>query len=69
MLKRAESVIRALEDPRSRQTEQNAPAEDAQEEVTPVYETRVTVPDTSEPIDGDLVLSAVENSLLNVGAV
>lgn len=62
-------MIRALEDPQSRQTEQNPTVEDAQEEVTPVYETRVIVPNSSEPIDEDLVLSAVQNSLLDAGAV
>lgn len=69
MLKRAEAVIRSLEDPHFRPTEQSTTVEEPQEEVTPVFEARVIVPHTDEPIDEDLVLSAVENSLVNVGAV
>lgn len=69
MLKRAEAVIKSLEDPQSRPTEQTTPPEEPQEEVTPVFEARVIVPSMNEPIDEALVLSAVENSLLNVGAV
>lgn len=69
MLKRAEAVIKSLEDPQSRPAEQPTPPEEPQEEVTPVFEARVIVPSMNEPLDEALVLSAVENSLLNVGAV
>lgn len=69
MLKRAEAVIKSLEDPQARPVEQATPPEEPQEEVTPVFETRVIVPGINEPIDAALVLSAVQNSLLNVGAV
>lgn len=69
MLKRAEAVIKSLEDPQSRPTEQPTPPEEPQEEVTPVFEARVIVPSMNEPLDEALVFSAVEDSLLNVGAV
>lgn len=69
MLKRAEAVIKSLEDPQARSTEQLTPPEEPQEEVTPVFEARVIVPSMNEPLDEALVLSAVENTLLNVGAV
>jgi hypothetical protein len=70
MLRRAEAVLNILENPSSR-TPDNPPQEETQEEVTPVFEARVIVPSNAnnEPIDEAFVLSAVQNSLLNVGAV
>lgn len=67
MLRRAEAVIQQLENPTSRQQDQLA-NEDTQEdeEVTPVIEARVIVPNNSEPIDD--VLNAVQNSLINATA-
>lgn len=69
MLKRADAVIRSLEDPQARSNDQSPPSEEPQEEITPVFEARVIVPNTNEPLDEALVLSAVENSLMNVGAM
>lgn len=71
MLRRAEAVIRLLENPSARPNEQ-ATLEDNQEEeeVTPVIEARVIVPrHGNEPIDQAMVLSAVQNSLMNAEAM
>lgn len=69
MLTRAEAIIRFLEDPQGRNPEQSPVFEEQQEEVTPLFEARVIVPDTNEPIDENLAFSALENSLRNIGAV
>lgn len=77
MLRKAESVIRRLEqrlDNTSDQTppesDQTPPEESQEEEVTPVIEARVIVPgSTNEPLDEAMVLSVVENSLYNSGSV
>lgn len=67
MLRRAESVIQQLENPTERPQEQQPSSEDAQEEeVTPVIEARVIVPNNNEPIDE--VLNAVQNTLINATA-
>ncbi|KAK9881545.1 hypothetical protein WA026_016423 [Henosepilachna vigintioctopunctata] len=65
MLRRAELVIIQLENPNG-STEQT-PLEDPQDEVTPVIEARVIVPNnSSEPLDEAAILSAVHNySLLS----
>lgn len=70
MLRRAEAVLNILENPQTRTTDQTPP-EEAQEEVTPVFEARVIVPShhLNEPIDEALVLSAVQNTLLNADSV
>ncbi|CAG9833714.1 unnamed protein product [Diabrotica balteata] len=65
MLRRAETLIRLLEEnPSGRPQEQ--PSEENQEEdeeVTPVIEARVIVPNSVEPIDD--VISAVQDTLMN----
>lgn len=66
MLRRAEAVIQQLENPTSRPQEPPANEEtQEEEEVTPVIEARVIVPN-SEPIDD--VLNAVQNTLINATA-
>ncbi|KAJ8927917.1 hypothetical protein NQ314_019547, partial [Rhamnusium bicolor] len=66
MLRRAEAVIRLLENPSTRPQEQSPPEENQEEEVTPVIEARVIVPaNNSEPIDEAMVLNAVQNSLIH----
>lgn len=70
MLRKAEAVVRLLENPSARPNEQPQPDDNQEEEVTPVIEARVLVPtNENEPIDEAMVLSAVQNSLFNVGAV
>lgn len=67
MLRRAEAVILQLENPSSRQQDQSANEETQEdEEVTPVIEARVIVPNNNEPIDD--VLNAVQNTLINATA-
>lgn len=56
MLRRAEAVLTALENPTARSADQPA-QEETQEEVTPIFEARVIVP--SEAV----VLSSVSNLL------
>lgn len=64
MLRRAEAVIRVLENPSARPSDQTPP-EEPQEEVTPVIEARVIVPSANnEPFNEEMVLSAVHDSLL-----
>ncbi|CAH0547365.1 unnamed protein product [Brassicogethes aeneus] len=70
MLRKAEAVIRLLENPSARPSEQTPPEENQEEEVTPVIEARVIVPsNTNEPIDEAMVLSVVQDSLYNAGSV
>lgn len=70
MLRKAEAVVRLLENPSARPNEQPQPEDNQEEEVTPVIEARVIVPsNANEPIDEQMVLSAVQNSLFNVGAM
>lgn len=71
MLRRAEAVIRLLENPSARPNEQpSADDNQEEEEVTPVIEARVIVPSNgNEPIDQAMVLSAVQNSLMNAEAM
>lgn len=67
MLRRAEAVIQQLENPSTRNQEQQTSEENAEEEeVTPVIEARVIVPNNHEPIDD--VLTAVQNTLINATA-
>lgn len=70
MLRRAEAVLNILENPQTRTADQTPP-EEAQEEVTPVFEARVIVPShhLNEHIDEALVLSAVQNTLFNADSV
>lgn len=70
MLRRAETVLNLLENPQTRTTENNPP-EEPQDEVTPLFEARVIVPTNqmNEPIDEALVLSAVQDTLLNAGSL
>ncbi|XP_056647813.1 large proline-rich protein bag6-B isoform X2 [Diorhabda sublineata] len=64
MLRRAEAVIQMLENPTARSQDQPASEENQEdEEVTPVIEARVVVPNNIEPIDE--VLNAVQNTLMN----
>lgn len=67
MLRRAEAVLNALENPSLPVPEQTA-QEEPQEEVTPVFEARVIVPSNgaNDLIDEAVVLSAVQNTLLQV---
>ncbi|CAH1179566.1 unnamed protein product [Phaedon cochleariae] len=67
MLRRAETAIQLLENPSARTPEQANPEENQdEEEVTPVIEARVIVPNNVEPIDQ--VLNAVQDTLLNASA-
>ncbi|KAJ8968599.1 hypothetical protein NQ317_004415 [Molorchus minor] len=69
MLRRAEAVIRLLENPTTRPQEQTSAEETQDEEVTPVIEARVLVPaNNTEPIDETMVLNAVQSSLMNAAA-
>lgn len=63
MLRRAETALSSLENPNVSAPE-SAPAEEPQEEVTPVFEARVIVPNNE--FDEAVVLSAVQNTLLEV---
>ncbi|XP_060519492.1 large proline-rich protein bag6 isoform X2 [Cylas formicarius] len=68
MLRRAEGVIRLLENPRLT-PEQNQTDEPQEEEMTPIIEARVIVPNNADhPVDENAVIDAVENSILNVNA-
>lgn len=66
MLRRAEAVLSILENPQARNSETNPP-EEAQDEVTPVFEAQVIVPNNqmNDTLNEALVLSAVQNTLLN----
>lgn len=66
MLRRAEAVILQLENPSSRQDQSANEETQEDEEVTPVIEARVIVPNNNEPIDD--VLNAVQNTLINATA-
>lgn len=70
MLRRAEAVLNLLENPQARPSETNPP-EETQDEVTPIFEARVIVPTNqmNEPIDEALVLSAVQDTLLNASSM
>lgn len=64
MLRRAEALIQQLENPSARLPEQPANEEtQEEEEVTPVFEARVIVPNNSAPLDD--VVSAVHDTLFN----
>ncbi|CAH1963100.1 unnamed protein product [Acanthoscelides obtectus] len=63
MLRRAEAVLNLLENPSARPEDQNPADENQDEEVTPVIEARVIVPNNNEPIDD--VINAVQNSLID----
>lgn len=63
MLRRAETALTALENPSVSPPEPPA-QEEPQEEVTPVFEARVIVPNND--FDEAVVLSAVQNTLLEV---
>nr|CAI5828195.1 unnamed protein product [Callosobruchus analis] len=62
MLRRAEAVLNLLENPSARPEEQNQTEENQEEEVTPVIEARVIVPNNNGPIND--VINAVQNSLI-----
>ncbi|VEN55955.1 unnamed protein product [Callosobruchus maculatus] len=62
MLRRAEAVLNLLENPSARPEEQNQTDENQEEEVTPVIEARVIVPNNNGPIND--VINAVQNSLI-----
>lgn len=66
MLRRAELVLQALENPTGRPADQPTPLEPF-EEVTPVFEARVIVPNVRQgsALDDQNILAAVERSLLN----
>lgn len=68
MLRRTENVLNQLENPSARSGQ--SPPEEQQEEVTPVFEARVIVPNSAlnEPIDEAFVLSAVQNTIFDNAA-
>lgn len=69
MLRRAEAVLNVLENPQTRTSETNPP-EETQDEVTPLLEARVIVPTNQiNSIDEAMVLSAVQDTLLNAGSL
>ncbi|XP_074038258.1 large proline-rich protein bag6-A isoform X3 [Leptinotarsa decemlineata] len=63
MLRRAEAVLQLLENPSARSLEPSTAEENQEEEeVTPVIEARVIIPNNTDPIDE--VLSVVQNSVI-----
>lgn len=64
MLRRTETVLNQLENPAARGDQ--TPPEEPQEEITPVFEARVIVPNAlNDPIDEAFVLSAVQDTIFN----
>lgn len=64
MLKKADTVLKMLEDPEGSQTSRESPTEETTEDVTPVFAAQVFVPNPGSDDALAAAVSAVENGIL-----